>query len=310
MSPWTKIDCFLVALSTSSGDIRPTNAESRTREVLRCNGSTPSRNRTPEPGSSGGWITPSFRRAGKRPLRPLGRIILTLASSKDVMGLFRGWDVIPMIIEENDAILGAIQRLMQRSSAKILSARRAYLVLSALLLLSGSQVAHANQCFINGPPYRMELDTVEWRMKIRGSENCLHGVRFSYVWNATVGLVSPPQFGQVTLKGPGFSYTAKSDFQGEDSFVVSVSGSKNKACRFSTIRVLVSVIGAQEAVGPERRCWFFTRCLATAVRSASLPSDITPNHGRDEVVERRVLPAIAGATHLNTAYPGTVFGSN
>jgi hypothetical protein len=200
-------------------------------------------------------------------------------------------------------------RLMQRSS-KILSARRAYLVLSALLLLTGSQGAHANQCFINGPHYQMALDAVEWRMKIRGSENCLHGVRFSYVWNATVGLVSQPQFGQVTLIGPGFSYTAKSDFHGEDSFVISVSGSKNKACGFSTIRVLVSVVGAQDAVSPERRCWFLTRCLALAVHSASLPSDITPIHGRDEVVGRRVLPVIAGATHLNSAYPRTVLGSD
>ena len=225
-------------------------------------------------------------------------------------GFSKSGDVLPMIISENDTALGAIQRLMQRSSAKILSARRAYLVLSALLLLSGSQVAHANQCFINGPHYRMELDTVEWRMKIRGSENCLHGVRLSYVWNATVGLVSPPQFGQVTLKGPGFSYTAKSDFQGEDSFVVSVSGSKNKACGFSTIRVLVSIVGIHELVIPEHRCWFLTRCLAPAVHSASLPSDITPIHGRDEVVEPRVLPVIAGATHLNTAHPMTILGSN
>ena len=120
------------------------------------------------------------------------------------MGFSEVWDMIPMIISENDAILGAIQRLMQRKSAKIPSARKACLVLSALLLLSGSQVAHANQCFINGPRYRMELDTVEWRMKIRGGENCLHGVRFSYVWNATLGLVSPPQFGQVDPQRSGF----------------------------------------------------------------------------------------------------------
>jgi hypothetical protein len=85
-------------------------------------------------------------------------------------------------------------------------------------------------------------------MKIRSSENCLRGIRFSYVYNATVSLVSPPRFGQVTLVGPGFSYTAKSDFQGEDSFVVGVSGSKNKTSGFSTIRVVVSVVGAQEAV--------------------------------------------------------------
>ena len=80
------------------------------------------------------------------------------------MGFSEVWDIIPTTISKNDAILGAIQRLMQRSSAKIPSARKAYLVLSALLLLSVSQVAHANQCFINGPRYRMDLDTVEWRM--------------------------------------------------------------------------------------------------------------------------------------------------
>jgi len=112
------------------------------------------------------------------------------------------------------------------------------------------------------------------------------------------------------MANAGFSYTAKSDFHGEDSFVISVSGSKNKACGFSTIRVLVSVVGAQHAVSPERRCWFLTRCLALAVHNASLPSDITPIHGRDEVVGRRVLPVIAGATHLNTAYPRTVLGSD
>ena len=85
-------------------------------------------------------------------------------------------------------------------------------------------------------------------MKIRSSENCLRGVRFSYVYNATVSLVTPPKFGQVALVGPGFSYTAKSDFKGEDSFIVGVSGSRKKTRGFSTIRVIVSVVGANEAI--------------------------------------------------------------
>ena len=113
--------------------------------------------------------------------------------------------------------------------------------------LFASQVAHANECFIDGPHYQLESDTVEWRMKIRSGENCLRGVRFKYVYNATVKLVTPPRFGQVTLVGPGFSYTAKSAFHGEDPFVVRVLGSKNHASGFSTIRVVVSVVGAQEA---------------------------------------------------------------
>jgi hypothetical protein len=156
----------------------------------------------------------------------------------------------PMVSSENDTILGAIARLIQRSSAKILSTRGAYLVLFALLLLPGSHGALANQCFTNGPRYQLESDAVEWRMKIRSGENCVRGVRFSYVWNATVIVLSAPQFGQVSVIGPGFSYTAKSAFHGEDSFVIGVSGSKNKTRGFSTIRIVISVVGAQEAVLP------------------------------------------------------------
>ena len=163
--------------------------------------------------------------------------------------VFRGWKWdFPMISSRNNAIFGAMQLLMRQSSAKMVSARRERLVPAALLLLSASQAAHANQCFTNGPRYQLESDFVEWRMKIHSNENCVRGVRFSYVWNATVRLVSPPKFGQVAVVGPGFSYTAKSDFHGEDSFVVGVSGSKKKTSGFSTIRVVVSVVDAQEAI--------------------------------------------------------------
>ena len=133
--------------------------------------------------------------------------------------VFRGWKWdFPMISSRNNAIFGAMQLLMRQSSAKMVSARRECLVPAALLLLSASQAAHANQCFTNGPRYQLESDSVEWRMKIHSNENCVRGVRFSYVWNATVRLVSPPKFGQVAVVGPGFSYTAKSDFHGEDLF--------------------------------------------------------------------------------------------
>jgi hypothetical protein len=80
-------------------------------------------------------------------------------------------------------------------------------------------------------------------MTIRSSENCIRGVRFSYVYNATVRLISLPLSGQVTVVGSGFSYTTKPNFRGEDSFAVGISGSKNKTNGYSTIRVLVSVIG-------------------------------------------------------------------
>jgi len=138
--------------------------------------------------------------------------------------------------------------MIRLNSAIISWARNASVVLSAILLLFASKAAHANQCFTNGPRYQLESDAVEWHMEIHSSDSCVRGVRFSYVWNATVSLISPPRSGQVTLIGPGFSYAAKADFHGEDSFVVGVSGFKNKASGFSTIRVIVSVVGTRETV--------------------------------------------------------------
>ena len=155
-----------------------------------------------------------------------------------------------MVRAAKNATPSAIRRLIRPRSVDAWSARKAYLILPALLLLSVSHAAHANQCFTNGPRYQLESDSVEWRMKIRSNENCVRGVRFSYVWNASVSVVSPPKFGQVAVIGPGFSYTAKAGFHGEDSFVVGVTGSKNKTRGFSTIRVVVSVVDAPEAAHP------------------------------------------------------------
>ena len=149
---------------------------------------------------------------------------------------------------QNEDNLGATRRLIHQLVVKAAFLEKCLFFYPLILALSGSQRAHANQCFTDGPRYQLGSDTVEWRMKIRSSENCLRGVRFSYVYNATVSLVTPPKFGQVALVGPGFSYTAKSDFKGEDLFIVGVSGSRKKTRGFSTIRVIVSVVGANEAI--------------------------------------------------------------
>jgi hypothetical protein len=163
--------------------------------------------------------------------------------------LFRSsnWQWGHMGNSERKTILGASQRLIWHNRTLLWFVRRAFCSLSLALILFGAQPAHANQCFIAGPRYLLEGDTVEWRIKIRSRESCVHGVRFSYVYNATVSLVTPPQSGHVTIVGLGFLYTSRPDFQGEDSFVVGVRGSKNKTTGFSKIRVVMSVVGTNQA---------------------------------------------------------------
>jgi Bacterial Ig domain len=155
-----------------------------------------------------------------------------------------------MVRSGSGGSVGVVWRLIRTGSAKFQRVRRVFLASLTLLALTGNQTVHAGQCFTDGPRYQLESDSVEWRMKIRSNDSCVRGVRFSYVWNASVSLVSPPKFGLVTLMGPGFLYTAKPGFHGEDSFTVGVSGSKNKTSGFSTIHVLVSVLGTEQASLP------------------------------------------------------------
>src|SRR5258708_27311401 len=116
------------------------------------------------------------------------------------------------------------------------------ITLSLLLLFGGS--ASAESCiFSSAPGFQLKSDTVEWAMKIVSGHTCIRGLRSGAVSSSTVELISPPQSGQVTVLGPGFSYKAKADFQGPDAFTLRVSGALMRTRGTSEIRVIVDVGG-------------------------------------------------------------------
>ena len=125
-----------------------------------------------------------------------------------------------------------------------MSGRITCLIFLGLLSL-GFGTAHAAECYISGPRYQLRSDTVEWRMQIAGGQTCIRGIRFNNVEFASIKLIAPPQSGRVALLGPAFSYTAKTDFTGEDTFAVAVSGAINRLNGSSTIHVVVSVVSAR-----------------------------------------------------------------
>src|ERR1700730_9782973 len=89
----------------------------------------------------------------------------------------------------------------------------------------------ASSCLVSGPRYKLMAEAVDWSTRIKSGQSCIRDLRLSVSPNVViedVKLISPPQSGQVTMQGSGFSYTAKPDFQGEDSFTVLVSGSIKK----------------------------------------------------------------------------------
>src|SRR5215831_15387666 len=92
-----------------------------------------------------------------------------------------------------------------------------------------------------GSLYQLKSDAVDWTMRTDSGQSCIRGLRHNRVTIDTAKLISPPQSGQVKLLGSGFSYTAKSDFEGQDSFTIQVSGMLNGIRGSSDIRIIVSV---------------------------------------------------------------------
>ena len=83
-------------------------------------------------------------------------------------------------------------------------------------------------------------------LEIRGDANPLgedraEGLDAGISPISALKLTAPPEFGKVTLQGPGFSYTAKTDFEGQDAFTIQVSGTMVRMTGTSDIQVTVSV---------------------------------------------------------------------
>jgi hypothetical protein len=155
-----------------------------------------------------------------------------------------------------------------------------------------------------GSQYQLKSDTVDWTMQTSSGQSCIRGLRHARVTIETAKLISPPQSGQVKLLGPGFSYTAKSDFEGQDSFTIQVSGMLNRIRGSSDIRIIVSV-------GPN----VSPRTSATE-RSDRSPGDLSsagqPNQnptGQGTNQTRQVRPANADTSMSPSTRPARILPS-
>jgi hypothetical protein len=113
---------------------------------------------------------------------------------------------------------------MGRDEIEIIWFGRLACIALVISMSLGLGAAHAGPCIVSVRPYRLMADTVGWSMGVASGQNCIGDFRFNKVAVKNVMVTSPPESGQVTLQGSGFPYTSKSDFQGEDSFAVVVSG--------------------------------------------------------------------------------------
>ena len=102
----------------------------------------------------------------------------------------------------------------------------------------------AETCRISrAPRFQLNSDAVDWTLEIiRVARHCIRGLNHGVIRIDGVKLTSPPKSGQVTVKGPGFSYQAKSNFEGQDAFILQVSGTSVRTRGTSDINVTVSVV--------------------------------------------------------------------
>jgi len=114
---------------------------------------------------------------------------------------------------------------------------------SLATLLLFAMPALADSCiFSAAPPFQLSSDAVDWTMQIGSGTSCTRGLKFGPINISEVKLVAPPQSGQVAIKGPSFSYTAKAGFQGQDEFTFQVSGTMVRMAGVSDVKVTVSVV--------------------------------------------------------------------
>src|SRR5215467_8929905 len=163
---------------------------------------------------------------------------------------FRLWPMTAKVLRARACLLQQFYANYKLASllirARPVSDRRFFGQYATLIVLAfwliGVPTALAQSCLIDSwhYPYNLAADSVTWSMEIVPGRTCFAGVRFGDVVIERVKLVSPPQSGQIALLGPGFSYTAKQDFAGEDSFTLEVTGMINKRRGNSTIHIAVS----------------------------------------------------------------------
>ena len=101
-------------------------------------------------------------------------------------------------------------------------------------------MAIAGDCLSHPEFFRLQSDTVQWRMVIARGDECIQGLRGKTMIFESVSLIEPPKRGRVVLQGPSFRYTAGPE-AGSDSFKLVVIGSSMRMSGTSTVMVEVQV---------------------------------------------------------------------
>ena len=129
----------------------------------------------------------------------------------------------------------------QISVYRLTSQKRIIVCLLSFIFMVGIDSVGAGECAVTGPRVKLDSQSVDWTLVIASGQSCVRGLRSAAMTLESVSLGSPAQFGEVIVQGYSFVYRARTDFKGEDSFSVVMTGTNKGIRGTSIIRVLVSI---------------------------------------------------------------------
>ena len=144
--------------------------------------------------------------------------------------------------------------------------RRHFLTMSigvAILVASCFQAYATPTCVKEKQPFALSSDTMHWTVSLATGEDCIQGLRWSYMQIYEVTVVNAPSKGKLAIVGPGFRYFAsESDDRGVDKFTLLISGKNRHVVGKSTLEVEVHPGAGEIRVGAKRAPKFVS--IATA----------------------------------------------
>lgn len=115
------------------------------------------------------------------------------------------------------------------------------LAFALLVFAVWSDRATASGCLTRPATYRLANDTVDWKFSLGAGLECIQGLRPAAVLIDQVSVVSAPKGGSVAISGPSFRYAASPNFHGTDTFILSITGTRQRVNGTSSIQVDVTV---------------------------------------------------------------------
>src|SRR4051812_39626984 len=77
-----------------------------------------------------------------------------------------------------------------------------------MLVTSAFQADATPTCVKEKQPFALSSDTMHWTMNLAAGEDCIQGLRWSYMQIYEVTVVNAPSKGKLAIVGPGFRYFA------------------------------------------------------------------------------------------------------